>query len=139
MLRYRRRLRALLAERDDAEKFVSPDDPWLSKSGGSRLIRRLVRERASSDAAWLGGYWGSKRRRRATARRAAYESAARAAWRERRTCERATAERFQGCVPNPNAPPQNGSRSANGQNGAGRRPGERHARERLSTNGARSG
>ena len=44
-------LRALLAERDDAEKFVSPDDPWLSKSGGSRLIRRLVRERASSDAA----------------------------------------------------------------------------------------
>ena len=38
-------LRVLLAERDDAGKFIASDDPGLSKLAASKLIRRLLRER----------------------------------------------------------------------------------------------
>ena len=43
--RQRGYLAVLLGERDDADKFVAPDDPELSKWAASRLIRRLEGER----------------------------------------------------------------------------------------------
>ena len=50
--RQRAYLRVLLAERDDAGKFIASDDPGLTKPAASKLIRRLLRERAPKGCVW---------------------------------------------------------------------------------------
>ena len=42
----------LLTERDDAGKFIASDAPGLSKLAASKLIRRLLRERAPKGCVW---------------------------------------------------------------------------------------